>query len=284
MMCTRRALLAYGATAIVARAQSRNMFADAQAYERFMGRWSRLLAPKFLAFAGIGDATSVLDVGCGTGALSLEVAARNRKALVMGVDLSKEYVAYANQQDHDQRARFEAGDAQHLLYPDGSFDAALSMLVLNFIPQPQQAVTEMRRVTKPKGRVAAAVWDYGDGMQMLRTFWNAAVSLDPGVEKVDEKHMPLCRSGELRDLFTRAGLDHVNEKAVEIELRFQSFDDYWEPFMLGQGPAGAYMKTLNAEKAGALRDRVRRRIETEFGGPSFRLGARAWAVRGDRPA
>jgi SAM-dependent methyltransferase len=277
-------MLALGATAFAARAESSNVFADAKAYERFMGRWSRLVAPRFLSFAGIGEATSVLDVGCGTGALALEIAARNRKALVMGMDLSKEYIAYDNQQNHDERVRFEAGDAQHMLFPDGSFDAVVSLLALNFIPQPQQVLAEMRRVTRPKGRIAAAVWDYGDGMQMLRAFWDAAIASDPAAEGTDEKHMPLCREGELRNLWTRAGLEHVNEKPIEVEMRFQSFDDYWDPFLLGQGPAGAYVKRLSAEKVGALRDQVRRRLAIESSGSSFRLTARVWAVRGDRPA
>ncbi len=284
MNCTRRALLTFGAGVIAARAQAGKVFADPEAYDRVMGRWSRLLAPRFLAFAGIGDANSVLDVGSGTGAVAQEIAGRNPKALVMGMDLSKEYVAYATQQSHDPRVRFETGDAQHMIYPDEGFDAVVSMLTLNFIPQPQQAAAEMRRVTKRKGRIAAAVWDYGAGMRMLRIFWDAAVFSDRSAERLDEKHMPLCRAGELRDLWTRTGLEHVNERPLEIEMRFASFEDYWEPFLLGQGPAGAYVKSLPPEKVTTLRNQVRRRIEAEFGTGSFRLGARAWAVRGDRPA
>jgi len=258
------------------------MFADAQAYERFMGRWSRAAAPRFISFAGIGDSAAVLDVGCGTGALSSEIGAHNRRALIMGLDLSKEYVAYANQQNRNERIRFEAGDAQRMTYPNDSFDATVSMLVLNFIPQPQQAVAEMRRVTKPKGRIAAGVWDYGEGMQMLRFFWDAAVALDSAADKLDEKHMPLCRSGELRELFSRAGIEHLNEKPIDIEMRFESFEDYWQPFLLGQGPAGAYVKTLSAEKVDALRTAIRRRLAGFAAGSGYRLTARMWAVRGDR--
>src|SRR5207248_10700404 len=143
-------------------------------------------------------------------------------------------------------------------------------------------LAEMRRVTKPRGRIAAAVWDYGEGMRMLRAFWDAAVALDPAAERVDEKHMPLCRSGELQDLWNRGGLQHVTERPLEVEMQFQSFEDYWEPFLLGQGPAGAYVKSLSAPKVEALRVGVRRRLPLQFGSPGFRLTARVWAVRGDR--
>ncbi len=260
------------------------MFADAQAYERFMGRWSRLAAPRFVSFAGVADSPSVLDVGCGTGALSAELGAHNRKALIMGLDRSREYIAFASQQNKNERIRYEAGDAQRMTYPNDTFDATLSMLVLNFIPQAQQVVAEMRRVTKPKGRIAAAVWDYGDGMQMLRFFWDAAVGLDPAADKLDEKHMPLCRSGELSELFSRAGIVRVSEKPIEFEMRFDSFEDYWQPFLLGQGPSGAYVKTLSEEKLEALRNAVRRRLANSSSGSSYRLTAKMWAVRGERAA
>src|SRR5439155_19413335 len=135
---------------------------------------------------------------------------------------------------------------------------------------------------RPKGRIAAAVWDYGEGMRMLRVFWDAVVALDPAAERLDEKHMPLCRSGELQDLWKRGGLEQIEERPLEIEMQFRSFDDYWAPFLLGQGPAGSYVKGLPAERVAALREEVRRRLKAEPASSGFRLGARVWAVRGDR--
>jgi len=137
------------------------------------------------------------------------------------------------------QAGFQVGDAQQLHFADASFDAGLSLLVMNFIPDPRKALFEMRRVTKPGGKLSAAVWDYGAGMRMLRTFWDAAVSIDAGAEKRDEKHMPLCRAGELSNLWKQASLENVREQPIEITTRFKSFADYWDAFLLGQGPAGS---------------------------------------------
>src|SRR5262245_1676434 len=173
------------------------MFSAADAYERFMGRWSRRLSPLFLKFAGLKDGDRVLDVGSGTGALALAVLQEAPASRVVGVDPPPDYIAQARTRAGGRLAIFEEGDAQSLRFPDGSFDAALALLVVNFIPDRVAAVREMARVTRPGGMVAAAVWDYGDGMEMLRAFWDEAVALDPAGEKKDERHMPVWRTGEL---------------------------------------------------------------------------------------
>ena len=261
-----------------------NMFGDAEAYEGFMGRWSRLVAPRLVAFTNLPERGRVLDVGSGTGSLAFAIAERIRQVNVLGVDPSREYVAYATSRNpFPDRARFEVGDAQQLHYADAIFDAALSLLVFNFIPDAKKALLELRRVTRPGGRVSAAVWDYGAGMRMLRTFWDAAIHIDPGAEKLDEKRMPLCREGELSALWRKVGLEHIREEAIEIVMRFASFADYWDPFLLGQGPAGSYVRRLDREQLQSLRDEVKRRLSLPADSASFVLSARVWAVRGNVP-
>src|SRR5262249_43358899 len=165
-------------------------------------------------------------------------------------------------------------------FPDDQFDRTLSLLVLNFVPDPSAAAAEMIRVTRAGGVVAAAVWDYADGMRMLREFWDAAVALHPGAAPRDEGHMPMCRSGELAALWEMRGLRNIEEGALSIEMRYASFDDYWQPFLSGQGPAGAYTASLSAIERDALRQRLLERLD---GDGAITLAARAWAVRGVVP-
>src|SRR6266567_6733016 len=211
MLFRRAFLLAPAIPVLLAQDQQPNMFGDAEAYERFMGRWSRLVSHRLVDFTGLPERGRMLDVGSGTGSLAFSIAERHGRARFLGIDPSKEYVTYASSRNpFPDRASFEVGDAQQLHFPDASFDAALSLLVFNFIPDPNKALLELRRVTKPGGKLSAAVWDYGGGMRMLRTFWDAAVHLDPGAEKLDEKHMPLCRSGELSTLWRQGELENVH--------------------------------------------------------------------------
>jgi len=260
------------------------MFGDAIAYERYMGRWSRLVAPLLVDFADIPDEGSVLDVGSGTGCLSFAIAGLKPHCQVTGIDLSKEYVAYAGSRTTPgARVSFEAGDAQRLRFGPASFHSALSLLVLNFVPDPARAAAEMVRVTRPGGVVAAAVWDYGEGMRMLRVFWDAAASVDSQAAVLDENRMALCRRGELSALWHKAGVTKVEERALEITMRFTNFADYWDPFLLGQGPAGAYARRAQGAGAERLRNEVKRRLGISGEEAPFELPARVWAVRGAVP-
>ena len=265
-----------------ARAQT-GMFSAGDAYERFMGRWSRALAPRLIRVAGIRDGDAVLDVGSGTGVLTAAVAAAAPSSRVVGVDPAAPYVAFAQALGLGARVTFEVGDARQLRFADRGFDRTLSLLVLNFIPEPGAALAEMIRVTRPGGTVAAAVWDYGGGMDMLRVFWDEAIALAPDMDWRDERHMPLSRQGELGALWRRHRLEQVSEEAIVVPTRFASFDDYWTPFLDRQGPAGAYAAALPASGREQLRARLRRRLLGDGPDRPLLLKARAWAVRGTVP-
>jgi SAM-dependent methyltransferase len=258
------------------------MFSASDGYERFMGRWSRALAAKVVEFAGVTQGDDVLDVGCGTGALAFTAAAVPNTR-VIGVDLSPELIHFATAHVDSDRVRFEVGQADALKFPAAQFDKALSQLVLNFVPDATAALREMIRVTRAGGVVAAAVWDYDAGMAMLRTFWDEAITLAPESESLDERHMPLCRLGELASLWESHGLRDVKEQAISIDMRFDSFDDYWQPFLCGQGPAGSYAASLPEHARATLMQRLRQRLIGESD-RAFVLRSRAWAVRGVAPA
>ncbi len=282
-MLSRREMVCWLAGGIVRAQPQSSMFADAQAYDRFMGRWSQLVAPLLMEFAGIPDGGHVLDVGSGTGSRARAIVDRKPKCRITGIDPSKEYIACAQSQTRSDRIHFETGDAQKMTFANGAFDHCLSLLVFNFIPDPKKALGEVRRVTKPGGRIVAAVWDYGRDMRMLRVFWDAAVALDPSAEKLDEKHMPLCRTGELSALWKLASLDRTEERPLDITMKFASFSDFWDPFMLGQGPAGAYVAKLPRDRVPRLADEVKRRLALGSDSAPFELQARVWAVRGTVP-
>jgi SAM-dependent methyltransferase len=261
----------------------RDIFVESDAYERFMGRWSRELAPLLVTFAAVDEGDSVLDAGSGTGALSFAVAEAIPSVRVTGVDPSGAYVRYAQARAPSARVRFLVGDAQALEVPDATFDKTLSLLVMNFIPDPAKALREMIRATRAGGIVAAAVWDYGEGMQMLRVFWDEAVALDSTLAGRDERNMPLCRKGELAALWRAQGLQQVEEQPIAIERAFASFVDYWSPFLGGQGPAGAYAASLAETARVALESKLRKRLLGERQDGAFTLQARAWAVKGVVP-
>jgi len=259
------------------------MFAASAGYERFMGRWSQLLAPRFIAFAGIKNGQRVLDVGTGTGSVAASVEVSMPGSEIIGIDPSQAFIAYAQKNAKSARAQFEVGDAQVLKFRDASFDQTLALLVMNFIPDHNKAIAEMRRVTRPQGTVSACVWDYDAGMQMLRFFWDEAIALDPAIEPKDERHMKLSHQGQLGDLWKKAGLVNVQEAPLVIDQAFSSFNDYWEPFTKGAGPGGAYVVSLSQDRRQLLEARMRKRLLGDRQDGPFTLTARAWCVRGDTP-
>ena len=260
------------------------MFAVSAGYERFMGRWSRLLAPAYIAFAGVKNGDRVLDVGTGTGSLTAALEVRMPASEIVGVDPSEGFIAYAQENAKSTRVHFEVGDAQALLkFKDASFDNSLALLVMNFIPDHNKAVAEMRRVTRAQGTVSACVWDYDSGMQMLRFFWDEAVALDPAVEPKDERHMKLSREGQLGDLWRGGELINIKEEPLVIDQAFSSFNDYWEPFTKGAGPGGAYVVSLSVDRRQQLEARIRKRLLGDRQDGPFTLKARAWCVRGEVP-
>ena len=259
------------------------MFSMGSGYEQYMGRWSRLLAPAYIAFAGVQDGERVLDVGAGTGALAQTLAAQMTSAEIVGVDPSSAFIAHASKNANSGRARFEVGDAQALAFGDASFDRVMSLRVMNFSPDQDKAIGEMRRVTRPRGVVSACVWDYGAGMESLRFFWDEVVALDPASAARDERNMKLSREGELGALWRKAGLTEVRETALAIEQAYTSFGDYWEPFLKGTGPGGAYVVSLDAEHRQRLEARLRKRLLGGRADDAFTLKARAWCVRGEVP-
>lgn len=252
------------------------------AYEPYVGRWSRLVAREFLGWLAAPPGCRWLDVGCGTGALAETVLALAAPGVVVGIDPSPAYVAFARGRVTDPRARFEVGDARALQEGPATFDAVVSGLVLNFVPEPEKAVSEMARVARPGGVVAAYVWDYAEGMRMMRHFWDAAGALDPRARELDEgRRFPLCKPEPLADLFRRAGLSEVEARAIDVPTVFRDFDDYWSPFLGGQAPAPGYAMSLGEEQRAALRERIRAGLPTNQEG-EHHLVARAWAVRGVR--
>ena len=255
------------------------MFGDPAAYERFMGRWSARLAPAFLEEVGLGAPAAVVDVGCGTGNLALAVAERWPSARVTGVDPSAAFVRAARQRAGSSQVRFEVGDAQNLPLPGGSVDASLACLVLNFVPDPSRAVAEMSRVTRPGGTVAACVWDYSDGMSMLREMWDAVASVGLDAGHLAEGRMPLGHAGALASLLATAGLEGGTDGEVVVQAWFSSFDDYWDPFLGGQGAGGQFVASLSEGERTRLRDEVHGRL----GNGPLVMPLRAWFARATVP-
>lgn len=260
-----------------------DVWADGAAYERYMGRWSRPVADRFLTWLDAGGGPRWLDVGCGTGALTAAVAARYRPRAVLGLDRSPGFVASARATT-PAPACFAVADALALPVRDGGCDGVVSGLALNFLPAPTTAVAEAARVVRPGGPVAAYVWDYSGGLPFLRHFWDAAATVDPAAAALHEgRRFPVCHPDPLRGLWTGAGLRDVSVTAIEVPAVFAGFADLWEPFLAGQGPAPGYVATLTPLARDRLRDELSRTVPTRADG-SIAFTARAWAVRGRRPA
>lgn len=255
-------------------------WANGNLYERYVGRWSRLIAHKFLKWLTIPAGGQWLDVGCGTGALSQTILEVSDPASIKAIDRSEAFVAFARAHTQDQRVQFEMGDAQTLREELGIFDAIVSGLVLNFIPQPEQALMGMKRVARTGGLVAAYVWDYAEGMQIMRHFWDAAVALDSSVNDIDEvRRFPHSKPEPLKEFFHGAGFQQVEVISIEVPTDFHDFDDYWSPFLGGQGPAPSYAMSLNEDARSNLRERIRAGLPIQPDG-SIHLKARAWGIKG----
>jgi SAM-dependent methyltransferase len=247
-------------------------------YEQYVGRWSRRVAPEFLGWLAAGPGRRWLDVGCGTGALSAAILEACAPATIVGVEPSAGFLDKARQALGD-RIVLRRGSATEIPLEDASVDVTVSGLVLNFVPDPHGALAEMARVTAPGGTIGAYVWDYAGKMELMRHFWDGAVALDPAAAQHDEgRRFPLCRPEALAELFTAAGLQETRTVAIDVATPFASFDDYWRPFLGGQGPAPAYAMSLDEAARARLRDRIRARLPIRADG-SIALIARAWAVR-----
>jgi SAM-dependent methyltransferase len=255
-------------------------WASGDAYESYVGRWSRPVAVEFLRWLSLEPGARILDVGCGTGALTATVLELADPAEIVGVDPSGAYLEHARAQVSDPRARFEVAGADALPFADEAFDAAVSGLVLNFVADPAQGVAESARVVGPGGTVAAYVWDYAGRMELMRHFWDAAVELDPAAGAIDEGRLfPICDPAALADLYRSAGLGDVESRVLDVPTVFRDFDDYWSPFLSSDAPAPGYAMSLDEERRMALRARIRERLPVGDDG-SISLVARACTVRG----
>lgn len=249
-------------------------------YECFMGRWSRRTAVRYLDWLDAPKDAAWLDLGCGTGALTQTILARGNPRSIVAIDQSAGFVAHARAAISDEhvRMRFEVADAQSIPLPDASVDVAASALVLNFVPDRVQALREMKRVTKPDGLLSFYVWDYpGGGMGLIRAFWTAAIGLDPKAEELGEaRRFPFCTPEGLSALCAEAGWPPVTVAPIEIEMRFGSFEEYWQPFTLGTGPAPGYCVSLPDDARAALKQRL---MDQVGGAGPVSFAGRAWALK-----
>jgi ubiquinone/menaquinone biosynthesis C-methylase UbiE len=250
-------------------------------YEVYMGRWSRLIAPRFLDWLGAAGGLDWLDVGCGTGALSATVLARCNPRSLIAIDPSEGFVATARAAAADARAEFRVGDAQALTLETGSRDIAVSGLVLNFVPDRGKALGEMKRVVRADGTIGFYVWDYpGGGLEFLRAFWTAAAALDPRAgDLTEDRRFPFCTPDDLAQLARSAGLARVESTPIEVATVFRDFEDYWRPFTLGAGPAPGYCASLAPEAQQRLMEKLSDDLPRASDG-SIAFTARAWAVKG----
>ncbi len=260
--------------------ERQDKWAAGKLYEPYVGRWSRLVAKDFLQWLESPPQLDWLDVGCGTGALTETILQQVQPRSVTGVDPSTGFVDHAKAHVSDPRVSFEAGDARSLPVQSARFDVAVSGLVLNFVPEPLLAVQEMARAVRAGGVVAAYVWDYAGKMELMRYFWDAAVEGDAKAFELDEgRRFPMCEPTALVALLNEAGLRDTEVRAIDVHTTFRDFDDYWNPFLGGQGPAPGYAMSLSEERRVALRERIRATLPIKSDG-SIPLVARAWAVRG----
>ena len=267
------------------RASSTYRADDGAAYERFLGRWSRLLAGAFADFARPSEDGRALDVGCGTGSLALALAEGAGSGRASGIDIAPPYIAFARARPSAACIDFSVGDACRLPFADRSFAAAIAQLSLNFVPDAARAVREMRRVVHPGGVVAAAVWDFRGGLVFQRLFWDTAAGLDPAAGAARDRlfSSPLALPDGLPLLWRETGLSAVERSSITIRMEFADFADYWEPLLGGQGPVGSYVTELSSERRNLMEERVRAAFLSGAPDGPRSLTATAWAMRGVVP-
>lgn len=257
-----------------------DVWESSREYEPYVGRWSRLVAAEFLRWLPTRPDAAWCDVGCGTGALAHAILATEEPTRVVGVEPSEGFAAAARAATDDPRLELRSGTAAAIPAADGEFDRVVSALVLNFVPDPIEGLAEMQRVTRAGGTIAGYVWDYAEGMQMIRAFWNAAGELDEAAKDLDEGvRFPLCHPEPLHELLSSAGLVGVDVRPLVVSTVFGDFDDFWRPFLGGQGPVPGYCMSLPERRRIELRDALDSRLRRDDGG-RIGLTARAWAFRG----
>jgi ubiquinone/menaquinone biosynthesis C-methylase UbiE len=261
---------------------NQDTWAAGEKYERYVGRWSRPVADAFFEWLASPSRLSLLDVGCGTGALSRTILEKCSPESLHGIDPSAAFIDHARNIVHEPRAVFAEGGAESIPFEEQSFDIVASGLALNFVPNPRLGLSEMVRVTRPGGTLAVYIWDYADKMELIRYFWDAAVELNSSARELNEAlRFPICNQEALCALFEDAGLEQVEARNIDVPTKFENFDDYRTPFLGGQGPAPGYAMGLESSARDGLRDLLERRLPANSNG-SISLMARALAVRGVR--
>lgn len=260
---------------------SGDTFSNAKSYEVYVGRWSRLVAQRFIAWLDTAPESTWLDVGAGTGILTEVILQATAPAKIIGIDLAPEFIEVARQRIHDNRVDFRVGDAGDIAF-EAQFDVAVAGLLLNFVPDPQQVVKGMTQAVRRGGLVAAYVWDYGGKMEMMRHFWDAAIKIDPAAAEMDAgQRFTICEPNNLRALFESLDLQAVEVMPIDVPTHFKDFDDYWLPFLGAQGSISKYFRALTDETRTAIRDQLQKQLPTTPNG-EIPLIARAWAVKGIR--
>ncbi|MCA1490663.1 class I SAM-dependent methyltransferase [Ensifer sp. NBAIM29] len=255
---------------------------DASGYEQLMGRWSRKLAPLFIDFAGLADGEKVVDVGCGTGSLTFALAESADLAEIAAIDYSPVFVEAATRRNDDQRITIRQADACAMPFEDGTFDRAMALLVLHFVPEAGRAVAEMRRVVRTGGVVAAAVWDHFGGMPGMRMMVDTVAALSEGGRQLRERYcwQPMMQPGEMKQSFVGQGLKGVVETELVIRMDYQSFDDYWAPIAAGEGPLGKYVANLDPAERARVDAAVRDAYQAGRADGPRSFANIAWACRG----
>jgi SAM-dependent methyltransferase len=253
------------------------------AYDLWMGRWSRLLAHEFMTWLDLPAGLQWLDVCCGSGVMSEVIAERNAPKSTVGVDVSPQQIGFARRHRARINVTFEVADAMTLPFPDASFDVTVCGLGLHYLPTPRRTLEGFRRVTRPGGTVAVYVWDYARDGTFLREFWDAAIAVDREAAASDQsRRFPMCNPEGLQSLFEQAELQDIDVHALDIVTRFSSFEDYWEPLLMGQGSAPSYLAARDPKIQAEIRNQLREALPVDAQG-AINLPARAWAIRGRRP-